>query len=296
MITSTFKIKKMIVLLLQLITYSFGISLVMELSGITHLGMKGLIKTALPVTFDQYWFATAYVVIYLLSPFINKLLCKLSEKEYLKFLGVMFVLWTVIPTLTSGRPGANYYTIFLFLYSLGGFVRRFDLPMFQTKRYGVYGAILLSIISIASIIGLNVLGVHFHSPSLLMRATKVVDTYSVFASGIALSLFIWAKNVSMKSNRWINMIASATFGVYLVHDNKNMRNYLWTQIFHTKTNLADTPLHFAFYAIGVVAVVFLSGVVIELIRKQTLERLTNKLIDLVQYKYKVKKAVLRKVS
>lgn len=44
---------------------------------------KGLIlKTALPVCYDAYWFVTDYFVLYLLSPFLNKMLSAFTDKDY----------------------------------------------------------------------------------------------------------------------------------------------------------------------------------------------------------------------
>lgn len=73
-IKSQFKISKIIKLWLQTFCFSVVCLNICLISGITDISFKEVIKNILPITFNCYWFITAYIVLYLLEPFINRLL------------------------------------------------------------------------------------------------------------------------------------------------------------------------------------------------------------------------------
>ena len=65
------KTSKVLKLWGQLFFYSIIIYIVFVVSGEVAFDIKGLIKSLAPITFCQWWFASTYFVLYLLTPFIN---------------------------------------------------------------------------------------------------------------------------------------------------------------------------------------------------------------------------------
>ena len=59
-----------------------------------------LIKAVFPITSSLWWFASTYFVMYLLHPYLNLFLRNLDKKTYQGFLVLLFILWSLIPTLT----------------------------------------------------------------------------------------------------------------------------------------------------------------------------------------------------
>lgn len=76
----------------------------------------------------------------------------------------------------------------------------------------------------------------------------------------------------IKHHRWINIAASATFGVYLIHDNNYMRHFLWIDFFNN-ANYQDSLLLIP-YSIIVVIMVYVSCTAIELLRQYTIEKIS----------------------
>lgn len=64
-------------------------------------------------------------------------------------------------------------------------------------------------------------------------------------------------------------------GVYLFHDNRNIRPILWHKIFHTENLIYDSSIEFIGYAILVICSVFFVSVTIELLRQ--------KLFNIIKY-------------
>lgn len=71
------------------------------------------------------------------------------------------------------------------------------------------------------------------------------------------------------SNKWVNVCASTTFGIYLIHDNLYVRNYLWTDWLRCAMFYLSNKL----WLHGVICCVtfFLGCMLIEMARKYLLE-------------------------
>ena len=86
----------------------------------------------------------------------------------------------------------------------------------------------------------------------------------------ALSMFMVFYSIKMGYNKWINVIASATFGVYLIHDNRIVRPFLWQTVFKN-ASYQDSALIIP-YSIAVMLLVYSVCTIIDLIRKATVEK------------------------
>ena len=95
---SSFKAKKLLKLLIEVWFYSMIIYGLFVGTGQVSFSFIGFFKSFLPTLCSQYWFITCYVVMYILSPFFNKLISTLHEKQTLiRFSILLFVLFCVIP-------------------------------------------------------------------------------------------------------------------------------------------------------------------------------------------------------
>lgn len=95
---SSFKAKKLLKLLIEVWFYSMIIYGLFVGTGQVSFSFMGFFKSFLPTLCSQYWFITCYVVLYALSPFFNKLIVALSEKQVLlRFVGFLLLVFCVIP-------------------------------------------------------------------------------------------------------------------------------------------------------------------------------------------------------
>lgn len=74
------KIKKVLKMWAQIFTYSFLLFVIFACFGGDSLNYKMILKRLLPITFVEWWFVSAYFMLYLISPFLNKFLTKLDKK------------------------------------------------------------------------------------------------------------------------------------------------------------------------------------------------------------------------
>lgn len=248
----------------QLIFYSLSIYIIFLIAGLKEFSWLTLLASILPVTFNKWWFASTYFVMYLFTPYINVLLNKLSKQMYQKMLILMFVCWSVIPTFTTSTFESNNLIWFICLYSAGGYIRLWmeGTKISNKKCFG--GAALLTVLTLGTVIIFDVLGMRYDF--FAQHATYFYWMQRLPIVLIAILLFVGVKNTEISYRKTINVVASATFGVYLIHENRWVRSYLWETVFY-RAGLKGS-LYLIPYSILVIGVVYMLCTAIELVRKR----------------------------
>lgn len=122
MITSKAKWRKIPKTWMPIFFYSTTIALLFWAFGWKKTGWEDLGMAALPVYFDRYWFATRYLALVALAPFFAMLAGRMTQRQYLTLLAVMFALNF---NLLFGQhlSGNNSLLWFIFLFFAGGYIR-----------------------------------------------------------------------------------------------------------------------------------------------------------------------------
>lgn len=269
------KLHKVLKLWLQLITYAlafFGLFLVL---GQAEYSKEALLNCFKPITRGTWWFASTYFVLFLLSPYINIGLRAMSRETYRGFLLLLLLCWCIVPTFTTSMLQSNSLLWFVFLYALAGYIRLYvDL---KTIKPGICFITTVLMIVLTWILATyldhrgveNVFnarsGEYFYHmqnlPILLISAT------------LFLSFLAW----DIGCVPFINVVSSATFGVYLIHDYGPMRKLLWQTIFEN-TRYAHRKLLIPYTGVQILAV-FAVCAAIELLRIYAIERAYGKHLE-----------------
>lgn len=89
--------EKIINMWFQIFFYSFVISVILKLFGFADfVDKRELIKYALPITFNTFWYMTSYFILFLVTPLLNNYLFKIDKEESKKTLIILFVLFSII--------------------------------------------------------------------------------------------------------------------------------------------------------------------------------------------------------
>ena len=99
LIKSKFKWKKVLQLWLETLFYSIFVYVIIVVLGLKEIDIKGIIKSLFPIITKEYWFINIYLVMYILSPFLNKLVNSMSKKEYQKLLIILIICFCIISIL-----------------------------------------------------------------------------------------------------------------------------------------------------------------------------------------------------
>lgn len=264
-----FNLKKIIKLWGQILFYSITILVLSILITNNYPGIKIIIKSMLPITFSLWGFASGYFVLYLFHPFINRLLHSLTKNEYIILIGLQFICWCVIPTFTGQLFQSNTLLWYIFLYCIAGYLKLYGQNINKkTSFYFIIFIVLYAMTYLSSVV-FSVLGLKweiFANHSMYFFGPEKISTFLV-----SVSMFIAFASYNMPYSKWINRIASTTFGIYLLHDNPIVRNYLWNILFHNN-KYQDSSLIIP-YSIMVCCAVFIGCGAIDWLRKIVAKKL-----------------------
>ena len=113
--------------------YSVGLTLLFL--PIMDLSVKDIVRSALPVKLELYWFITAYIGMYLLHPMVNRAVCGLSQRNFLHtvflFVG-MFCLYSFKGDTFYAHWGRGILWM-MTLYLIGGYIRLYGLTISRSQ-------------------------------------------------------------------------------------------------------------------------------------------------------------------
>lgn len=208
-------------LICELMFYDILIYLIFALAGYQELTILHILKIPFEYLYIADDFISGYLCLYLLVPFLNKLIDVLSEREHRKLLILLIALFSILASIPGGVVITNYVEWFVVLYLTASYIRRYPCPVFEDKKLwrGITAVFLL--LSWASVLAAARAGMDW-------PYRFVSDSNQILAFGTAVSAFLWFKNLKIGCNKWINIIAASTFGVLLIHANSDaMRAWLW---------------------------------------------------------------------
>lgn len=235
-VKSAFKPGKAIALLCQIWFYAIGIFLVLAAVGIPTMGYSkgslnvyGLIQYLFPVETEHYWFATAYFMLYLLTPVLGTAVKSMSKKQLQITLGGLLILFSGIKSVCPLMLAVDKYGYdlawFICVYLTAAYFGLYGSEFFEKKGWLVY--------IISSLAGF---GIQMAMWLLCQRSTSFAYYFSVpfhynfiFCLTGAIGLFYGFLHIKIKEGpvaEAIRRLGALSFGVYLLHEHIDLRT-LW---------------------------------------------------------------------
>lgn len=271
------RISKIIKLWTQIFFYSITVFLVSISLHVTELSNWTLYKAMLPISSEKWWFASAYFIMYLFSPFLNRLLRTLSQKSYISMLAMALILWSLISVGILMEIELNDLILYCMIYSIGGYIRLYADDEILNKKKLFFAIIIIVAVSF----GLQVLiecRTEYRFFNSFIRGYKwiLLEAKSPFTIAISILLFLLFKGIKLRTSKFINVMSSATFGVYLIHDNEYTQLDLWKNFLRTR-DYQNFP-YFIIYSIAICLAIYIVCTLIELARIYILEKNYMKLV------------------
>lgn len=226
-----------------------------------------VIRSFFPLVTIRYWFMTVYVFIYILSPYINRLLHSLSKTEFLYLLLIFFIVFSIFPSFLSKEmafnPLFNTSCIWgLVMYCIGVFLMRFEEDILPSEKVclGIY--LLLTFIIFLIDWQLPVIfqywGINSSIPSKLSHC--YYSPLLLFDAVICFGIF---RHLKIQTS-FFSRIAPYMLGIYLIHDNNQLRDFIWKKWLHTPAYLDSCYL--PVYVLLCAIIVFVLCLIIESFR------------------------------
>lgn len=238
MIHGSFKIKKLITLLLEVQFYNWICVFLCVHFGTLSLDKRTVLINFFPVAEYKYWFATAYILIYLFSPYINRLLLGLSRKELQKLLLICLVIFCIFPTvygaLKNDTETLFYYNRFIWLlivYMLGAYIRLYPPVKYVNSLKWLFVSAFIFFFMECAIYVLERFQPFFNKIG-IVGGNYFWRPNTIPMAALSVSLFLCFRFLKRKPIKLVNLLASTTFGIYLLSDGQ-LNFYMWQTLFKT---------------------------------------------------------------
>lgn len=252
--------------------------------------LKLLLKSLFPICYNMWWFVTTYFIMYLLSNYINYFIYNIGKLKLKKLITALVLIFSILPTFFRMSIEVSNLLWFILIYFIGAYIRLYlNDNQYKLCRYSLIIGIVIYLFSFMSCIIFDYIG----------QFIPIFTSYATYFSGMTtptmllscIFLFIGFKNLNVKYNKIINKVGSATFIVYLIHDNFFIRPYLWETLF--KNSLYQNSNFLIFHAIGSVVIVYVVCTVIGILYNSYVERYLEKIA--IKLLNKLKKTKIHKL-
>lgn len=214
---------------------------------------------------SSWWFVVCYLLLLILSPFLNYGMQKMGRKEYLFALGCMAILqfylgwfWQKPAYDTHGYSLLN----FIFMYMIGGYLHRYVQSDSRIAKRNV--AICVYVICAILFACGNICRIYVHIP---FGNVWAYNNPVMVIGAVGLVLFI--RTFRIQSNI-INKIGGGVFAAYLITDISYVGDYLYPLYGKCAQDIPSLTLT-VFVAFIAAAVMLLMACSIDIIRAWTMK-------------------------
>lgn len=233
--------------------------------------LTSLLTIILPITHGNYWFITSYSVLFLLAPYINKVIEDLTKRDFIVLICILLAIVCYGGGLMNAEIGDGRGIIaFVLSYVIGRFIHKFcpdgiEYPLVGNRPGAIYfSAAAFLFCAIAFL------------PTLLSKAINFICFgYNEIGLYVMSVLFLLMfQRIKIKSNV-VNWCAESTLGIYLFHENKNIGKLAVYPIYEQLTSIINNDfllllIHFVF-----AMVILLTAILIDKTRVVLFETITK---------------------
>lgn len=257
------KFKNIFSLIFQVYFYVMLIYAILLMANLVNFEAKSFFLKLNALT-NQYWFITAYIGLYVLSPLLNKFTENVSKNELLFFIIIFYILQTYFQLLQNNTFQSGYSILsFCGLYLIGRYIKITNCQL-SHKRSLIVEFIIL--ISITFLIMLEVI------LSMIIFNKSTLDLKMNYITGFiynnpliiiqSIVIFLIFKKITFK-NKFINYCASSSLAIYLLHMHPDIKPYFYnfTESLYTQ----PFELHMSILVV-LFLIIFTTAILIDKIR------------------------------
>lgn len=206
-----------------------------------NIGLHQIYEAVFSAIDGKYWFITIYIVIYLFHPYINACLNNLSEHQYKQMMMLQFILWIVVPGIFQFDIGVGTSMIpyGLMMYSIGAYFRIHPLIFHHRKLLiGMFITIVILGICLYYLSDKEIISSKISQT--LENQLGSVQSITMYVLSILFFAFFLTTNI--KPARILPEISKTSLGVYLLHNNEFLKNFIWIDLFNNPDRINEPCL------------------------------------------------------
>lgn len=179
------------------------------------VNLKSIIKGVFPISFNQYWFMTSFIVLMLITPLLNYLVNNFN-KGTLQFSLLGIILIADIYPLFGNSPlgGTLSASVLISAYLIAACIRKYEISI----KYWI--SILLIILGLSG---------QYYSMYLMnvLHQGPLRFTNGILPLISAVGIFLIFLNLPSFYNRSINFLASSVLAAYLITMHQTIYEWFW---------------------------------------------------------------------
>jgi hypothetical protein len=272
-------IKKVMYLITDCFTVSVCFLICFLVAGY-DLGTREIIKQFMPTYMASNWFICCYILFYMIHPILNMAINAL-DKEKLLITDIGMVI--IYCGLQFIRPDSMYYSRvigFICIYFIVAYVKKYLRKVTVLAKVNKTVLILSLLANLMLILTTNYLGLHIGY--FLKQLTKWNEFINPFLILSALSMFLMAKQKKFV-NHMINYISGLSMLIYIIHANSLIIGHIIFDFFEYIYNTYTYQYELLWVTL-VAVVLMIFGLVMGIVYKNTLQKLSHGICDLI-YRY-----------
>lgn len=225
----------------------------------------GVMKDVLESATNQ-WFVIIYCILYLLIPFLNKIINGINQSSYKWLLAIglfFFYFWPSFYTKITVNDAGYGITNFVYLYFVGAYISKYhkeDKEVAKPLVTYIISGLLVTLFS--------------------LKFGRAWDYCFIFNLIGSVAFFQMFRSIKIKHNKLINRLATYTFAVYLIDVNGFFNKFLYRTLFHSD-QYGNNNLMILNLIISVIGI-YVICIVLETLRRLIFGRLFSWLVGKVK--------------
>lgn len=195
----------------QVLFYTIG-GLIVGMILHKDIGLLDIFYSIFPVISGHYWYITAYVLVFFLSPYLNQLVRSLDNTSFQRLLIICYSFWCIIPFFTLRENSGMFWSQFVWfvvMYITGAYIRLTE-PKFGKNVYYI-SLVISTILLILSVVVLDWISIFYSIPSRFVTYFRWSNSPLIVI--FCVSLMRIAAMLPKRSIGWVNFLASLVLGI-----------------------------------------------------------------------------------
>lgn len=247
-----------------IVFYGLIITLLFDLFSKYQIGFNDYLINIFPITNNLYWYFTAYVGLAIIMPILVKGLETLDETTAKKIFWLIIIVFSVFDKIVNRFVLSNGYSFIwlVLLFVLGALIKKCNIG----KNITNIKAFIVIVIMFAITYLYRIYGFEFQIFEIQINKEFFVNytSITILISSILLLIIFSRFNFNDKASKIINGISASVFYVYVINENKFIRDKIIVGLFSKYAN--ESVLKIYAYVLGFSIAFFILAVIVDKVR------------------------------
>lgn len=286
LVNSRFRISRVAELICQVLFYSVLVEVVLVVSGLVGkdvLTFNRVLEIIFPLQMEHYWFMTAYIIMYLFSPLLSVAVQHMEQKQLRNVIFWLLIFFSVSKSLLPvqlmiDRKGYDCVW-FICVFLVAAYIRLYGIPFLEKGKgrgwlcyfAGIAGIMVITIVVRMVYLKAGILNHFIGSAFHYNHILNLVAAIGLFYGFLKMQI-----SPEGKPAKVICFIAPYTLGVYLLHEQIDLRNLWPNWLGATGEGNVIIFLGRCFLA---VLIVFCVGVIVDAARKICFQFIVKRFVN-----------------